>query len=394
MKKKWIIPVIILAIAVLTVGGIGCYLSGNSLSFSTGRCIAASNGSYLILMDGPVVMSDRSGSGELFANLQTGDEILILHDGIQETYPGGTGVYYCKRLSEGSVADIPNDTLRSLSAMGWLAADASGKTREIYAGEVLRCDAVSGDEGNNLLEVQVDGAFENPCRFTLVQGTSLRDIDGISPGDRVWLECEAEESGYKEVRSLVEYQTVGYEYGYANMRLELPAGWAWEIEAYEENAYSFGICFWPEDAPEMKIRLAYIPGGFGVCGTGLEEEQIRLDSGYQALRGTYDNRPLWSFISIVGAPGSYVFTTENPDQWRADFEDEAMEIINSANMAENVIWERTAEQIARRNCEGSPDVTRTSFDFESGIWTVQLRDGSSGAESIVRVAADGSVAGP
>lgn len=152
MKKKIIIPFAILAtILILAVCAIG-FMAAHSMSFSTGRCIVTSNGSYLILMENsPVDMSNRSGSEDLFADLHTGDEILVLHDGIQETYPGGTGVYFCWKQSSGSIADIPTDIIESLSPMGWIPVDESGRTHEIYTGTVISYEPVYQDEGNFLL---------------------------------------------------------------------------------------------------------------------------------------------------------------------------------------------------------------------------------------------------
>lgn len=329
MKKKWRLLLILLAVILVLAAGALIYMSVNCLSFSTGRCLVASNGSCLILMDGPVVMSDRTGRGGLFEELRTGDEILILHDGIQETYPGGTGVYFCMRLEAGSMADIPDDLIRDLSPMGWLATDDSGMTREIYTGTVLCYDPVYGDEGNYLLELQAEGAFEESITFTVVSSTDMQTLDSIAPGDRIRLECTGEGSGYKEVTSILEFQTVSYAWGDADMRLELPAGWDYEIHEYSESSYTFGISFWPGDSTEGKIRLEYYPDGFGVCGTGLEEERIWLN-GQSGYKGTYDGREIWSFIST----GNYAFLTENVGSWWETYEAEAMEIITTAILSE------------------------------------------------------------
>lgn len=133
MKKKnrvilgTLLGVLILC-TVLLAGGLGL-LIGRGLSVSTGRCLVAANArgnqSYMIILDGsPVVMSDRSKSSRLFDGLATGDEILVVHDGIQETYPGGTGAYLCLRLSSGSITNIPPDVTRELTELGWLGISA------------------------------------------------------------------------------------------------------------------------------------------------------------------------------------------------------------------------------------------------------------------------------
>lgn len=390
MKKKWLIAVIFIAVILLVLGSVWGYLSANSLSFSTGRCLVASNGAYLILIDsGPVVMNNCTDNAELFADIRTGDEIRILHDGIQETYPGGTGVYSCKVLSEGCIDDIPEDIIESLSVMGWLATDASGRTREIYSGLVESCDPVYQDQGNYLLKIQVASAFENPYVFTVAESTDIQDIDGISAGDKVWLECESEESGYKEVVTLIEYQTVSYEYGYANMYLELPAGWNYEICKYSEESATFGIDFWPADQTEGKLRLRYNPDGFYVCGTDLEETEIRLDNGLRAYQGTYDNHAVWDFISIRDLPGSYVILTENVDSWWAVYGEQAMDIIGSMSLAEGIIWENMAIELAERELKGEFEAEWADFDFCEGVWSIRFAEKDT--TYTVYIGADGTV---
>ena len=93
MKKKILIPIIILAVILILAGCVFGYLVSNSMSFSTGRCMVTTNGSIMILLDNsPIKMSNCSNNEDLFEGLKTGDLIKILHDGIEESYPGGTGV--------------------------------------------------------------------------------------------------------------------------------------------------------------------------------------------------------------------------------------------------------------------------------------------------------------
>ena len=89
--------------------------------FVEGRVLIA-NGSYLIVLEdySPICMSDQSRGGDLFSDLQTGDRIRILHDGIKLSYPGQTGVYYLRILEKGSIDDIPSDVINALKRMGWM----------------------------------------------------------------------------------------------------------------------------------------------------------------------------------------------------------------------------------------------------------------------------------
>ena len=62
-------------------------------NISEGRYLEAKNGVSMIILDNsPVRMSNRTNQ-DLFGKLETGNTILILHDGIAESYPGKTVVY-------------------------------------------------------------------------------------------------------------------------------------------------------------------------------------------------------------------------------------------------------------------------------------------------------------
>lgn len=119
MKHKGLLIGLATAVflALVLVGVMAC----NSLSFRAGRCIKAENGSCMLLMDNsPVVLSNHTLSTHPFSNYHTGDLLLVLHDGVQETYPGGTGAYLTLRLQKGSAGDIPQPVLDALSELGWL----------------------------------------------------------------------------------------------------------------------------------------------------------------------------------------------------------------------------------------------------------------------------------
>lgn len=99
----------------------GWWLTQQGFSVSTGQCLMADNGSVLLMKDGPIRMSDRSLSGSLFDNLADGDRILVLHDGIAESYPAQTGAYFLLRLGSGSRADMTPSHLQQLTELGWLS---------------------------------------------------------------------------------------------------------------------------------------------------------------------------------------------------------------------------------------------------------------------------------
>lgn len=86
-----------------------------------GRILIADNGAYFIVLDdhSPIRMNDASMGGGLFAELQTGDRVRVIHGGIAESYPGRASVYYLRRLEKGTAEDVFPDVIQTLTALGW-----------------------------------------------------------------------------------------------------------------------------------------------------------------------------------------------------------------------------------------------------------------------------------
>ena len=119
-KKKWLIPVVIFTVIfVLAVAGIGT-MASKGYGISTGLYLEAKNGQALFICDNsPIEMSNRT-KRSLFDNVDIGDKILVIHDGIAETYPGRTGAYVVFKIGNGTTADIPQNVVNQLIALGWL----------------------------------------------------------------------------------------------------------------------------------------------------------------------------------------------------------------------------------------------------------------------------------
>ena len=121
--------------------------------------------------------------------------------------------------------------------------------------------------------------------------------------------------------------TVIYSEDGASITLTLPAGWNYAFTSLEENDYCAGITFWPTGREEGKIFFGYYPSGFGVCGTGLETEEMEL-AGKTVSVGTYDGAALWDFISFGE---SYAVWGQGHEHWWAEYGETAMEILDSAD---------------------------------------------------------------
>ncbi|MBO5968646.1 MAG: hypothetical protein J6S14_09135 [Clostridia bacterium] len=161
-----------------------------------------------------------------------------------------------------------------------------------------------------------------------------------------------------------------YESGaYSNITLTIPYNWNYEIER-GNNANEYCITFWPADQTEGKIKMWYYTA-FGVCGTGLEEKEITVGE-YEAWQGTYDNKKVWDFISFRGMPGSYVAMNEGADKWWSQYGDEAMQILSSVKIADNILTEQQIIDLAKKEVTVEYNQTSARFDTEKGLWTVSF----------------------
>lgn len=114
-KRILIIGIVVLLLLVL-VGGM--FLQGTDTA--VGRCVVGTNGETLWINESgiPTIMNGMIPG--MFASLKTGDKIFLLHSRqMAMSYPGQVGVYFCLKLENGSVEDLPEQALESLRKMGY-----------------------------------------------------------------------------------------------------------------------------------------------------------------------------------------------------------------------------------------------------------------------------------
>lgn len=120
VKKRVMFPLMILACILLA--GLGWCLA-HRVSVFTGRYLQAGNGAHIVVdrSGAPVILEDRTSRPALFDGLSDGDRVLVLCDGILDSYPARAYARFCVRLGGGAAADLPADTLRQLSELGWVS---------------------------------------------------------------------------------------------------------------------------------------------------------------------------------------------------------------------------------------------------------------------------------
>ena len=121
-----------------------------------GRLLLAENGTALLVTeDGtPIALSVQAEGNDPWAGYHSGDRIRVTHDGVNETYPAQTRAYAWEQLEEGTLEDIPEETLAALEELGW----TFGREVHAPAAEPQTVEnPVTGYCGNTVTEVTLDG---------------------------------------------------------------------------------------------------------------------------------------------------------------------------------------------------------------------------------------------
>ena len=117
---------------------------------------------------------------------------------------------------------------------------------------------------------------------------------------------------------------------YGNISISLPDGWDYELCPVDSDKLlyaMYGIHFYPEDADDGYVELAYVDN-FGVCGTGLEEEAATI-AGKPVNIGTYDNNTYWDFITFGGEYTGIVALTYSVDDWWSGYGSQVLDILET-----------------------------------------------------------------
>ena len=228
------------------------------------------------------------------------------------------------------------------------------------------------------------------CVVALLAAAGIAGAKGFSEGDENDLPENLNITVFVDgVDPHTQPELVRHGRGYANISLSIPGGWEHEAEFMTDSG-GFSVAFWPAGRAEGKIRVWYCDG-FGVCGTGLEQEKIKLGN-YEAWKGTYDNHKVWDFISLIGTPGYYVIENERAGEWWDEYGGEAMQILNTLVVGDGYISEAGAIAIAKEKATVDYDQTRASYDSENGLWTVSLyKKNTVGGDQTVTITCEGKV---
>lgn len=109
----------------------GSLNSGIETAEYEGRYLKTKDGEDMIVIDGqgPVILTDKSGDGNLFDGLEDGDLVTMDLGPIRESCPGSAEAYTCTLTGRGQIDDIDGDVLKRLQELGWLSEASLGKMK-------------------------------------------------------------------------------------------------------------------------------------------------------------------------------------------------------------------------------------------------------------------------
>lgn len=322
------------------------------------------------------------------------------HEGVQ--YPvvkiirsvGELNAYYEANKEEYSLGR--NDNVSSDTTIGFL--DACDRYDNAYFEDhILVMVLLEEGSGSNRHEVQaVHMSAGGQCRIDIdriVPEAGTCDMAEwhilIEPEAGVKIEKESDITVFVDgFDPLTQPELVRFDRGYSNISLTIPYGWEHETEVMTDSG-GFCVAFWPAGKSEGKIKVWYYDF-FGVCGTGLEQERIKLGN-YEAWKNTYDDHKVWDFISLIGTPGHYVIENESAGKWWDEYGDEAMQILDTLIVGDGCISQDEAIAIAKQAATVEYNQTWASYDSENGLWTVTFGKSYPGGDQTVTITCEGKV---
>jgi hypothetical protein len=117
---------------------------------------------------------------------------------------------------------------------------------------------------------------------------------------------------------------------YGSVSLTIPEGWSYTICNVDDDkllSADYAIHFSPENEADEYIEVGYY-SMFGVCGTGLKEEDTTL-AGDSAQIGYYDGSNAWEYIHFEGANKGINAIAADNKEWEQATLEEALGILDT-----------------------------------------------------------------
>lgn len=179
-------------------------------------------------------------------------------------------------------------------------------------------------------------------------------------------------------------QLAEYTQGNVDVALTIPDGWWWET--LEEEGQS-GLRFGKTGERSVAFRLTCWLDGYGICGTGVTEQELTLSGGQRVWQYTEGSRgTVWVNIAFRGVPGSYVCMPDDDGvmdsaAWDG-CRDEVLAILGTAQIGRGILTEQQAIELAKEQYSGAYAMAWGRYDVKTGCWAVVFSKDSSGGNTV------------
>lgn len=120
MKKGLKITIVVISVIIIFFVVSISILINKGYGLSVGRYLEDKNGTAILIRENTPILLSSQHNGDMFYKLDIGDRILVIHTGIEESYPAKTGTKAIFKIGNGSIEDIPKKVIDELTELGWL----------------------------------------------------------------------------------------------------------------------------------------------------------------------------------------------------------------------------------------------------------------------------------
>ncbi|MBR4295328.1 MAG: hypothetical protein IKT56_00630 [Clostridia bacterium] len=183
---------------------------------------------------------------------------------------------------------------------------------------------------------------------------------------------------------------VSFAHNFIIMNARLPKGWSYNevpldiapetdhksvYDIAKSNMLYCGLEFFPENDPEVQLKLYYWAKFPGVCGTFLSVSETTL-GGHSVTLHTYDGRKSFSRCFFKDVAGDYVLELIGGDDAYEKYESDILALIESFEIGpEESVNRDTAILLAKEYCTIDYTLVSADFDFVRGVWKVNFSCG-------------------